>query len=244
DRGRPRNIDKAVVLALPILGAFALDLVGFYRLQEARLNLFLMPATLLLFGFGLQAVWAHVRLLVRRRRAPVRLPRRPYAAIAGALLILLAVRTATVSSGPFFTWDRDWIEDAQSAIAYLAEHTTPDDVIYVDTTMHEPLRFYRRFTPIDGPRLVLGNVGWPCCPRGVKLDRPAEPERTLPREVDRILDGGASGTLWMLHTGRDRWRQVGANYPVLLDERLRRRGCERLDSPTFEGIRLGRYRCD
>lgn len=246
-KGVPRNLDKAAVLTLPIAGGFALHLAGYYPLDEERLNLFLLPNTLILFGIGLQALVVRARLLSRRRRIvpPPWLPSRPYAAICMGLVTILVIRIVVgVPTAPYFAWHSASHEDTGAAVAYLGSVAGPRTVVYVDASMLEPVKLYARLMPIDEARLVQGRLGWPCCPRNVMLDRQARPEQALPPEVDRIFENGAGDTLWMLYTDRAyHWKAAGANYPELFDQRLRERGCHPADSPDFEGVLLKRYHC-
>jgi hypothetical protein len=245
-KGRPCNLDRAAVLAFPIAGAFVLDIAGYYPLISPRLNIFLLPAVLVLFGIGVQALVVRGRLLFGRSRpvrASLRSPR-PYAAIGIGLAALFILRIAVVGPAPFFTWAAATDEDTEAAVSYLAEVAGPGDVLYVDTSMLEPLRWYARFAPIDVARVVQGTIAWPCCPRDKILDRQASPERVLPPEIDRIFAGGVGDTLWMLYTGRPYHRKfIGVNYPDRFDAFLRERGCRNVDNPHFEGVRLDGYQC-
>jgi hypothetical protein len=245
-RGRPRNLDIAVVLVLPIAGAFALDLLGYYPLWAPRLNLFLFPALLILFGVGIQALVARGRLTAKRRRAAWVdwILARSGPVVGLGLVVVLLLRVALDGPSPFVVWREANDEDARAAVAYVAKAAGPRDVVYVDASMVEQTKFYTRFTPINGPSVVRGNIAWPCCPRDAALDRRANPQRALRQEVGRILGEPVGNALWMLYTDREsHWRFVGADNPALFNESLQQHGCARTASPEFEGVRLDKYRC-
>ena len=249
-KGMPRNLDKAAVLILPIAGALALNLLNRYPLGTARLNLFLFPAALILFGLGLQTLIARGRILAHRARFGRSWwsGSRPHTAVAVGLAVILLLRVTTGTPGePYFTpldTYQGLNEDAESAVSYLAEVAGPGDVLYVDTSMLEQVKFYTGLMPIEGVRLVHGAIAWPCCPRNVTLDRFDRPQEKLPSEVDRIFERSVGDTLWMIYTGRpSHWEFVGAKFPELFEQHLSERGCSQIDGPDFIGLQLDKYVC-
>jgi hypothetical protein len=201
-----------------------------------------LTAALLLFGTGLRALVLRARLRLRRPR--IVSASRPYAVVCIGLAAILALRIACHGPSPFFAWAEETDEDAEAAAAYLAAVAGPGNVVYVDTSMLEPLKFYEHLTPIHGARLVPGSIGWVCCPRDSALALWTPPERTVPRELDRIFAGGVPDTLWLLYTNRPyHWQHTGVNYADLFAQSLRERSCRPVDSPQFVGVRLDGYRC-
>jgi hypothetical protein len=206
---------------------------------------FLVPVVLLAFGAGLEAM---ARAAGRLRRTPGRAAAATASAAAGWLalgLVLAGLTAAAVGGGLRELLERRPEEDVERAVAFLARETRAEDLLYVHSSMREGFRLYARRAPPASSGVVLGEVDWPCCPRGRPYRRDEDLARELPGEIARLAAAGARGRrLWVLVTDREaHFRQRGRRSPALLERALAELGCERAASAVFDGARVERYEC-
>lgn len=246
-RGDARAFARAGLCAAPLLGALLAHLAGLLPLSRgsARLLLFLAVPTALAFGAGLEALARGAgRAVARVGRAGAS---RASGAAAWLALALLAVGlVASARAGRLRALvERPPVEEAEGALALLASEARPEDVVYVHSTMRESAAFYARRTPIGAGRVVLGDVDWPCCPRGHSARRDEDPAAVMPRELARLREAGLAGRrLWVLVTAREshfRWR--GHRSPAVLERWLAQIGCRLAATTPFRGVRVDRYAC-
>lgn len=243
-RGRAGGA-RAALLAAPVAGALALNLAGILPMARGndRVLIFLVPVAILAIGAGIEAL---ARLAGRLRAAAGPAVRTSDAA---AWLALAAVTAGLLGAA----WRGELRglalrlpeEEAEGAIAFLAREVRADDAVYVHSTMRESFRLYGRRTPLPTSRVVLGEIDWPCCPRGHAFARSGDPARAMPAELARIAAAGARGReLWVLVTDRaSHFRQRGQRSPAVLERGLATLGCARAGTTSFRGVRVERYAC-
>jgi hypothetical protein len=244
--GDARSGARAALLAAPLAGALALNLAGALPMARGndRILLFLFPGAALSLGAGIEALARLTARLRAARPAPAALARDAAAwlalALAGALLLAAARRGELRALAV-----RLPEEEAEAAVAFVARTAGADDVVYVHSTMRESLRLYARRTPLASSRIVLGEIDWPCCPRGRPYARSEDPARELPGELARIAAAGPRGReLFVLVTDRaSHFRQRGRRSPALLERGLASLGCARAATTSFRGVRVDRYAC-
>jgi len=238
---------RAGLCSGPLVGALAAHLAGLLPMasSSARLLLFLGVPTALAFGAGLDALAAGAgRALARVGRVPAARARSVAAGLA--LALLAAGLGAAARAGRLRALAlRPATEEAEGALAALARAAGAEDVVYVHSTMRESAAFYGRRTPIRAARIVLGEIDWPCCPRGHAARRDEDLAAALPGELARLREAGIAGRrLWVIATARAshfRWR--GQRGPVLLARGLAELGCGREATRRFAGVRIDRYAC-
>ncbi len=245
--GDPAALARGVALAIPIAGTLALNQAGVFPIARGneRPLAFLAPVVVLAVAAGVDALarWA----TLPRSRAWTRAgERRADSAVGIALAVFVAGLAFAVSRGALHGLvERPPDEDAEGAIALLARETSPEDVLYVHSTMRESFALYARRTPPAAGRVVLGEIDWPCCPRGRAWSRNEDVASALPGEIARIARAGvADRGLWVLVTDREaHFHQRGRRSPELLERGLRPLGCRREATRTFRGVRVDRYAC-
>jgi hypothetical protein len=241
--GDARALGRAALLAAPVAGALALNLAG--ALPMARGNertlAFLFPATALAIGAGIDALAA----AAGRLRVAGRTLGADAAGWLAAALLLAGLVAAAPRGALRAVAERPAEEDAEAAVASLARAARPDDVLYVHSTMRESFRLYARRTPPAASRVVLGEIDWPCCPRGRAWRRDDDPASELPAELARIEQAGARGRrLWVIVTDREsHFRQRGRRSAALLERGLASLGCARRATAEFRNVRVDRYGC-
>jgi hypothetical protein len=245
--GEASALARALLLAAPIAGTLALNLAGIYPMARGnpRTLAFLLPLALLALGAGLEA-FARAAAQLRSRAGPTAAARAASTAGWLALVgVLAGLAGAALRGGLAGLLTRPPEEDAEGAVAFLARETGADDLLYVHSSMRESFRLYARRATPAASRVVLGEVDWPCCPRGRPYRRDEDPAQAMPGELVRLAAAGARGRrLWVLVTDREaHFRQRGRRAPALLERGLTRLGCERTATEGFRGVRVDRYEC-
>jgi hypothetical protein len=212
---------QLAMLASAPAALVVLNLLGVYPIAP-RLTLFLAPAWLLLAALPfdalttqterdeLDAVWAGLYALTVLS----------VVASEGALHLVPPVR-----------------EDAGAAVAHLRQRTRDGDLVYVHASMHEPYRLYARSGAPEG-RVLLGRIGWPCCPRW----EDGKPEDDVDAELASLEPLPAR--VWLLHTARRaHWDYVGRDDRTLLREHLTARGCASMGRESFDRVAVEGFTC-
>ena len=241
-RGDRRHRYTAVFLSMPILSLYFLYEVGFYPVSVVRLMLFLVPAVIILVVYGLQvsSIWVST---VVAKAAHIKDPARvmDFTAATSLVFICFGVLVYTFVSGPSPYFVDETMEDSESAVRYMSATVAGADTIYVHATMREQFKLYSRLTPVDGRAVVWGNIGWPCCPRGISRDQEQESGRVIEAEMARLECPENEASLWLLFTDRPgSW--VRRNDPELFDRWLSRAGCFHTAAMSFHGVRIDKYR--
>ena len=239
-RARPRRFHHALLLVLPGVGFALANLLGVvpWSPRGLRILLFLHPPVALAFAAGCQSL---AEAAFGRHRQGRGLP-----VVAWTLVVLCSA--AVAFAGTWNGWER-WLQrgstqDAEGAVAALAERARPDDAVYVHASMVEQFAFYERRTPVATDLVVRGRIGSPCCPRGTALDWGTPADRVLPAELARIALPHPGGRLLLLATGHPRfWELVGRDDAALLVRALGPRGCRPEATEHFDGVRLDILRC-
>jgi hypothetical protein len=241
--GDARALARAALLAAPVAGALALNLAGALPMARGneRMLAFLFPVAALAIGAGVDAL---ARAAGRLRPAGRALGTDAAGWLAAALL-LAGLAAAAPRGALRAIAERPAEEDAEAAVASLARATGPDDLLYVHSTLRESFRLYARRTPPAAARVVLGEIDWPCCPRGRAWRRDEDPASELPGELARIAEAGVRGRhLWVIVTDREsHFRQRGRRSPALLERGLVHLGCARRATEQFRNVRVDRYEC-
>ena len=245
--GEASALARGTLLAAPLAATLALNLAGFFPIPRGneRVLVFLFPVVALAAGVGVESL---ARGAARLWRHPAdRDSRRVADAVAWIALIALAggLGVATLRGGLRGLALRPPEEDAEGAVAFLAREVAPSDLLYVHSSMRESFALYARRTPPADRRRLLGEVDWPCCPRGRRWQRGEDPERAMPGELARIAAAGTAGRrLWVLVTDREsHFRQRGRRSPALLARGLAQLGCRPAATTGFRGVRVDRYDC-
>jgi hypothetical protein len=244
--GDARALAHGALLATPIAATLAVNLAGALPIARGneRVLAFLFPVVALAAGAGLDAFARAAASLALRSTDP-RIRRRSEAPGWIALVALLAGIGVAASRGELRGLaQRPAEEDVEGAVAYLAREVARPDLLYVHSTMRESFTLYARRTPPAG-RALLGEVDWPCCPRGRRWRRDEDPATTMPAELARISAADPRrGRLWVLVTDREgHFRQRGRRSPALLERWLAGLGCQRAATTGFRGVRVDRYQC-
>lgn len=239
-RGGPR---QAIVLALPLFSAFGASLLNLYP-WSGRLLTFAAPIVLLYFILGVKALFdAATPVLVRpisQRWADAFGPVR-HAAGAACLAIALLVLLIAQEGRPLRVSER---EESAAAVAFLANEASPGETIYVDASMAEQFKFYRRRTGFSGNRFILGDLGAPCCRRTAAKSVTAATER---EEVSRLLaDADLTLPVHSIFTTRQRhmdYLHLAGVPHELISEELAKRGCAPTTRVFFEGVVVQAHLC-
>ena len=245
---KPRGTDVVLLLTLPILGLAILNLLKLYPMPSAaaRLVLFVSPVVSLVFISGIQSIVRAGTLFARKiisahwitARIEVILPPVVFAAIVFlfGLSLLLA--------GPLPYFGAEPREDARAAVDYLAKGHSERDVLYVHSSMREHYKFYSRSRPINRGRVVIGNIGWPCCPRAYVSDKGLNPDIVIGTEIQRLNLSSQDQKLRLLLTERKgHWLDIGRDDSSEFKIRLERIGCVRTHVEVFSGVRIDEYVC-
>ncbi len=246
-RGDATALARAALLALPLAATLAANLVGSFPIARAnaRVLAFLFPLLALAFGAGVESLargaanlWARCPDSEAGRRADS-------LAWIGFAALLAAIGLAASRGDLHGLVERPPEEDAEAAVAFLAREVAKSDLLYIHSSMRESFALYARRTPPASERRVLGEVDWPCCPRGRRWQRDEDPAQGMPQELARISAAGAAeGRLWVLVTDRDsHFRQRGRRSPALLERWLAELGCRRAETTSFRGARVDQYLC-
>jgi hypothetical protein len=245
---RRRGLGNAqIFLCSPILCAYALDALGRYPgVGIPRLMLFSVPILILLFAYGLETLagWA-VAGTTRVPRTSAGQTVDPLGAVC--LVLLLALIGVYAAKRPVPLVRQDILEDTESPVRYVSERDHPDDVIYVHAGFVEQFRLYSRLMPPRSRRVVLGRVGWGCCPRVPWLEG-TQDEITMPEEVARLEIPTITGSIWLMYEdGPGLWdwfeRQFGRRDPEVFARALTVAGCRQRPTQAFTWIRVDRYEC-
>jgi hypothetical protein len=162
--------------------------------------------------------------------------------LVGVVLLFVA-RLAFAGQSPYVRLGPR--EDAEAAIRYLSEQHAGGDLLYIHSTIREHYKFYSKRWPINGGRIVKGNIGWPCCPRGIVSDRGVSPAKVMPVEITRLGLSSESRNVRLLFTGRQfYWHTfLRRDEPHEFALRLSEKGCIRARTKEFTGIQIDEYLC-
>ncbi len=245
--GDAPSLARAALLATPIGVTLLANLAGLFPIARGneRVLAFLYPLLALAAGAGLEALASGAARLAARRSEP-RGGRWALAVAWIGFAALLAGIGLAASRGELRGLAlRPPEEDAEGAVAFLAREVGAEDLLYVHSSMRESYRLYARRTPPAPGRTLLGDVDWPCCPRGRRWRRDEDPATTMPLELARISAARAGpGRIWVLVTDREsHFRQRGRRSPAMLQRGLASLGCRRAATTAFPGVRVDRYEC-
>lgn len=241
-----RNV--LILLGFPILCAYGLDAIGRYPgIGIPRLMLFAVPIVILLFVYGGETMAHGLAALLARDDATGTL-RVVDAVGAVGFVLMVGVIGVYVAKRPVPLLREEIIQDTQGSVRYVSEHGGPDDVVYVHAGMVEQFRLYSRLTPMRSRRVILGRVGWGCCPRVPWLEG-TQDEITMPEEVARLEIPRITKSIWLIYEeGPGNWgffvRQFGRRDPDVFAGALSSAGCRRAVTKPFHWIRVDRFDCD
>ncbi len=212
-----------------VLAAIALGLLRIYPLV-IRTSLLYLPCVLALAGCGLALIEEEYFSRLRKGlKKPLRI---------GFWVLLFGVLVAGVHSrrSPLVA------EDVQGAVAHLRDNAAPADRIYVHASAVEGFKLYTRMFGWTPEGAVLGEVGFPCCPR-IEGPIPAASEERLQEDMGRALP---SRRLWVLHSDHQgiEWTSPGANYPQLTGEILREAGCREEEPASYHNMAVRLFVCE
>jgi Dolichyl-phosphate-mannose-protein mannosyltransferase len=238
----------AILLGLPVVSLAVLNLLGQYPISRtSRLLLFIFPVVTILFASGIQVainLCARIASKMKISASPImKIEGVVLAAVFVGVTCLFVSRLVSAGLEPYIQLGAE--EDSVGAMRYLSAQQSDEDLLYIHSTMREHYKFYSRSFPINGGRIVEGNIGWPCCPRGYINDRRVSPDAVIPTEFARLEISGRNRKVRLLFTDRqDHWNEfLGRDEPHEFEVRLSERGCFRANTKRFKGIRIEEYTC-
>jgi hypothetical protein len=238
-----KQFNQALFVSMPIISANALNLVGLYPLGTSRLTLFLAPVVIVLFVYGLQSISHGLSIVVSAPSQRKEVRDALGAASLTLLVLLLCSYTSVKGASPLLRSPP--LEDAGLAVRYLSENVQPNDLLYVHASMREQFKLYSRLTPILSTKVVWGNIGWPCCPRDISVDRLGESDDILPAEMARLEVTGENNSVWLLFSDRPGyWRRSGRRGPGIFEPWLKGAGCLHSELVPLRGVRIDKYQCN
>ena len=237
-----------MLLGLPLLSLVILNVAGQYPItRPSRLTLFIFPVVAILCSAGIRCAVRGCGALVRKGSVLSYKNGRIDSRVAGATLLVLTCifvgRLASVGLKPYV--QREPEEDAVAAIRYLSKQHVNGDLLYVHSTMREHYKFYSKSFSISSGRIVEGNIGWPCCPRGYVNDRRRSVAEILPAEFDRLQISRTKGRVRLLFSGReDHWDLfIRRDEPTEFYRKLVEEGCRPSGVRTFRGVKIDEFYC-
>lgn len=225
--GQPELL--ALVSLVTVVLAIGLGLLRVYPLV-IRTSLIQLSCALVLAGYAITLVdEEYFGPAGARRWAPGRI------AFAAALVILFVIGVKNRFETPILA------EDVHGSMQHLVQEARDGDHIYVHASAVEGFKLYRRILDWTPPNAVLGDVGFPCCPR--LNGPPVAPDRNrLRADLGRALP---ARRLWVLHSDPRgiQWESPGANYPALTAPILLGVGCREESSERFRGMAVRLFVC-
>ena len=240
------NSGAAILLALPIAGSIALNLLGMFPLPgfDHRLLVFVFPTLVLAFALGLQHLARLACDFIASRIESFKTMTGENvvgATVFAGTAILGLLAYSSVGLQPYFAEER---EDSEQAVAYLAQRVQANDVLYVHSSMREQFRLYSRTTPVNAGRIVYGKVGMPCCPRNDYRSPAQESLIDIADEVAPLAEASNSGSLWLLMTDRPlHWFEMRRNDIEIFERGLARASCARTGQARLAGVYAARFGC-
>lgn len=220
---------------LPCLGLVSADALKIYPMVE-RTSLFLLPlVVVLLVSCG------QVTLDFVLGKFPGEWPKKLWdVVLVGASLLVLwyGVRNNSLY------WIHQPIEDLQGSVSYLQQNARASDIVWVHASTAEGFKFYARVLGWKDAPAKFGNVGWPCCPRGVANVGQLSTEKAVREDFGRGIPETFSGRVWLLYTDRpEHWVGVGLDEPRTMKAILHERGCVESPTPAFHNIGVSAFDC-
>jgi hypothetical protein len=239
-----RQLGIFLILIIPVLTILILNLFGIFPLGNIRTSLFLVPNFLLGFVLGTQYV-TDIFIRIVKFGSKYNLNTTTLQKAFGLVLSFMVIMTTIIQikGGPAPFLRIGEIEDVKGAMNYLASKSTENDILYVHASMREQFDLYSRVYPIRAGKIILGNIGWPCCTRNNSLDLSNE---IITFEISKIRPWKEKNKLRLLFTGRAyHWNYIGRYDPEILHNKLASVGCRRDYSTTdFSNIIIEEYRCN
>jgi 4-amino-4-deoxy-L-arabinose transferase-like glycosyltransferase len=240
------NCGVAMLLALPVLGSVALNVLGMFPLPrfDHRLLVFVFPTIVLAFALGLQCFVRFVCCFIASRIKSFK----PVTgeSVAGAIVFvgmaaLGLLIFSKVGLRPYFAEE---YEDSDEAVAYLAQRVQSNDVLYVHSSMREQFRLYSQRTPVTAGKIIYGKIGMPCCPRKDYRSPSEESAMDIADEVSALGEALDGGSLWLLITDRPlHWVEMRRNDIAIFERLLARQSCEKTDQARLMGVYVARFGC-
>ena len=132
-------------------------------------------------------------------------------------------------------------EEVQDATRYLAEQVQAQDLILVHASLREPFELYSRMDRWNGPAVIFGSTGGPCCVPKSRRNGEAE----VRQELDRLIPKGFQGTIWLLYTTRpSHWQYIGRNEGDLWRKHVWEGGCLPALYKAFPNVAVSPMECD
>ena len=236
----------AILLTVPLAGAIALNLIGFFPLPgfDHRLLLFVFPTTVLAFALGLECF---VNLLARLIASQVKnFKTAAVENITGsvgfmALVALVLLFFNSVGLEPYFAEEQ---EDSEQAVSYLTQRVQSNDVVYIHASMREQFKLYNRAMPVTASSTIYGKIGMPCCPRKDYRSPSQETVTDIAGEIFALVEASIGRSLWLLITDRPlHWFHIRRNDIQIFERGLARQSCEKMDEAKFTGVYVARFGC-
>lgn len=220
-----RGLFLLIMTAGPVVLLIGANVAGYYPMAE-RLILFLLAPVALALCEGVQ-------YLIARFPTPAALT--PRYVIAGLLLAAACGALAYRRCGVF-------VEDARGAVAYLRGVVSPADIVYLHGTAAEQVKFYRTLEDWQH-ELVLGDTGWPCCPKGghrIVADTPGDATAAL--DFAQKTQTTFPHTVWLIAMARPYSMSAPTDRDYIrwsLPQQL----CRVVESREFRNIAVDRIAC-
>jgi Dolichyl-phosphate-mannose-protein mannosyltransferase len=237
------KLEQAIFLSMPIICVNFLNIVGLYPLGTTRLMLFLTPIVIVLFVYGLQSVSYGVSRVLPTVSQANKVQDALGALSLIVLVPLLCLYINLKGTSPLFRSEPE--EDSERGVRYLSQTVQPDDVVYIHASMREQFKLYSRLMPLLSTNIVWGNIGWPCCPRDISVDRLGESDDILSAEMARLEIAGKSNSVWLVFSDRPGyWRRSGRRGPGIFEPWLKAAGCLPAELVPLRGVRIDKYQCN
>lgn len=242
--GNRGDLKIAMFLAMPILCLYLLNALGLYPVGVVRLLLFLVPTIIILLVYGLQAISYGVSAVLAKAINLKQIDILDGLALLSLIILAAVFLLLTFANGLSPHFRHDAIEESEHAVRYLSERVEPPDILYVHASMREQFKLYSRLMPVSA-KIVWGNIGWPCCPRDVSVDRLGESEDILREELAQLEIPATNSSVWLLFTDRPgHWASSGRRGPGIFAPWLIGAGCLRSELVSFRGVRIDKYQCN
>jgi len=124
-------------------------------------------------------------------------------------------------------------ENFDAAVRFLQQHVRPRDIVLVHASSKEGFQLYATMHGWQGPPVIYGETGWPCCARGEDARPGVSTKQKVFQDLDSKLPQRFSGRIWLVYTTRSaHWAYAGLDEANLWRVHVWERGCPA--GPSFD----------